>query len=91
MGAKQLGRRCVADRPGASADGTGEAPGRQRRGKRHTPEDRRAAVEAFHKSGLTQKAFARPSDVSHVTLGAWLRMHAAEGPQGLERVASGPA
>jgi hypothetical protein len=30
-------------------------------------------VEAFQKSGLTQKAFARQWDVSHVTLGAWLR------------------
>ncbi len=91
MGAKKAGRRRVADRQGASSDGTGEAPGREGRGKRHTPEERRAAVEAFHKSGLTQKAFARQWDVSHVTLGAWLRKHAAEGPQGLERVASGPA
>jgi len=91
MGAKKSGRRRGADRQGSSAGGTGESPGRQGRGKRHTPEERRAAVEAFHKSGLTQKAFARQWDVSHVTLGAWLRKHAAEGPKGLERVASGPA
>ena len=91
MGAKKSGRRRGADRQGASAGGTGGAPGRQGRGKRHTPEERRTAVEAFHKSGLTQQAFARQWDVSHVTLGAWLRKHAAEGPQGLERVASGPA
>ena len=58
MGAKKAGRRRVADRLGASSDGTGEAPGREGRGNRHTPEERRAAVEAFHKSGLTQKAFA---------------------------------
>ena len=91
MGARKSGRRRGGDRQGASEGGTGEPPGRAGRGKRHTPEERRAAVEAFHKSGLTQKAFARQWDVSHVTLGAWLRKHAAEGPQGLERVASGPA
>ncbi len=91
MGAKKSGRRRGAEGRGGTAGGTGESPGRQGRGKRHTPEERRAAVEAFHKSGMTQKAFARQWDVSHVTLGAWLRKHAAEGPKGLERVASGPA
>lgn len=91
MGAKKSGRRRGAGGQGGPAGGTGESPGREGRGKRHTPEERRAAVEAFHKSGLTQKAFARQWDVSPVTLGAWVRKHAAEGPQGLERVASGPA
>lgn len=60
--------------------------------KRHsTPEERRAAVEAFERSGLTQAAFARQWGVSHVTLGKWLQRHAAGGPKALERLAEGPA
>lgn len=59
--------------------------------KRHsTPEERRAAVEAFERSGLTQTAFARQWGVSHVTLGKWLQRHAAGGPKALERLAEGP-
>jgi transposase InsO family protein len=91
MGAKKAVRRRGAGGRGEGGGGAGGPPGREGRAKRHTPEERRAAVEAFHKSGLTQQAFARQWDVSHVTLGAWVRKHAAEGPQGLERVACGPA
>jgi transposase InsO family protein/transposase-like protein len=61
-----------------------------RTARRYTPEERRAAVEAYRKSGLSQKLFARQWGVSHVTLGFWAAKYAREGPQGLERVASGP-
>lgn len=71
---------------GAKDDG-GEA----RRLRRYTPEERREAVEAFHKSGLTQKAFARQWGMSHVTLQGWVAKHAQAGPKGLERLAEGPA
>lgn len=56
-----------------------------------TPEDRRAAVEAFEKAGLTQAAFARQWGVSHVTLGKWVQRHRTAGPKGLERLSEGPA
>jgi transposase InsO family protein/transposase-like protein len=59
--------------------------------KRYTPEERRAAVEAFEKSGLSQKLFAGQWGVSHVTLGFWLKRHREAGGRGLERVSSAPA
>ncbi len=58
--------------------------------KRYTPEERREAVERFHASGMTQAAFSRTWGVSKITLGQWVRKHAAEGGKGLERVALGP-
>lgn len=91
MGAKKSKRRPKA---GAAdeRDGDGAAtPAERGVGKKYTPEERRQAVEAFQKSGLTQKAFAAQWNVSHVSLGRWLLKYAAEGPKGLERVAAGPA
>jgi len=81
MGATTSVRRRVAGGKGEESVGAGGTPGCEGRSKRHTPEERRAAVEAFHKSGRTQKAFARQGDGRHVTLGASLRKHAAEGPR----------
>lgn len=51
----------------------------------YTPEERRAAVEAFHKSGRSRPDFARLWGLSNATLGDWLRRHEREGPKGLER------
>ena len=73
-------------------EGVAEAsPGRAWGSKRYSPEERRQAVEAYQKAGLTQKAFAKQWGISAVTLGSWLRKHGEEGPQGLERMAAGPA
>lgn len=55
-----------------------------------TPDERRAAVEAFYASGLSRHAFAGQWGLSHVTLGVWVRKYEAEGPRGLERLAAGP-
>ncbi len=90
-----MGARKSKRRPKAGAaderDGDGAAmPAERGVGKKYTPEQRRQAVEAFHKSGLTQKAFAGQWNLSHVTLGKWLLKYAEEGPKGLERVAAGP-
>ena len=41
-------------------------------------------------SELSRHAFARQWGLSHVTLGVWVRKYEAEGPKGLERLASGP-
>ena len=90
MGARKSTRRPRAGAKGEAGGDARGASGDRGVGKRYTPEQRREAVEAFHKSGLTQAAFAKQWDVSHVTLGAWLRKHASEGPQGLERVSATP-
>lgn len=75
-----------------AADGVEAEAGGGLKPRRHfTPEERRRAVEAYQKSGLTQHAFARQWGLSHVTLGVWLRRYAEAGPQGLERLAEGPA
>ncbi len=65
--------------------GTGvKKPGAKRKLRRFTPEERRAAVEAFHKSGLTQVMFARQWGVNPVTLSFWVCRQAERGPKGLE-------
>lgn len=87
-----MGRKKQVE-PGSSKVGKAGVPpaGVGLEPKRHsTPEERRAAVEAFERSGLTQAAFARQWGVSHVTLGKWLQRHAAGGPKALERLAEGP-
>ena len=89
MGAKRSKREQGAESKVPVGGGRGGA--RAGVGKRYTPEERRAAVEAYHKSGLSQMAFAHQWGVSTMSLGTWLRKYAEAGPQGLERVASGPA
>ena len=72
--------------------GAGKAEGEPaRRLKRYSPEERRAAVEAYRKSGLTQRLFASQWGLSPVTLQMWASKYAREGPKGLERLAPGPA
>jgi transposase InsO family protein/transposase-like protein len=60
----------------------GNAKGRT--GRKHTPEQRRQGVEAFSKSGLTQRDFARVWGVSLKTLSLWLARYRESGPKGLE-------
>jgi transposase InsO family protein len=83
-----MGRRKAKD-GGSEAAGDGTEGLKPKR--RFTPEERRRTVEAWRKSGLTQKAFARQWGVSHMTLWAWARKYALDGPQGLERMGPGPA
>ena len=49
-----------------------------------TPEERRAAVEGFYKSGRTRTDFAALWGISIDTLSKWIRRYEAEGPKGLE-------
>jgi transposase InsO family protein len=51
----------------------------------YTPEEKRAAIEAYQKSGMTLVDFSATWGVSKATLTNWLRKHKAEGPKGLER------
>ena len=56
-----------------------------RRRRRHfTPEEKRAAVEAFEQSELSQADFCLTWGLSVPSLRSWLRVYRAEGPQGLE-------
>jgi transposase InsO family protein/transposase-like protein len=55
-----------------------------RKPKRVTPEDRRAALEAFRKSGLSQVMFARQWGVNPTTFSGWVGRYAREGAKGLE-------
>jgi transposase InsO family protein len=59
-------------------------------GRVRTPEERRQAVEALSKSGLSQKQFARVWGVSPKALHGWLARWRADGPKGLEPRARGP-
>ena len=54
------------------------------KGRRFTPEERRAAVEAFLKAGRSRADFARMWGCSTSTLDKWLRRYESEGPKGLE-------
>ena len=59
--------------------------GKQSKRRSFTPEEKRAAVESYQKSGMTLADFSETWGVSKATLNNWLRKHQAEGPKGLER------
>lgn len=50
----------------------------------YTPEERRQAVEAYQKSGLTQEDFCKTWGTTPGTLINWLKKYREEGPKGLE-------
>ena len=52
--------------------------------RRYTPEERRAAVEAYVKSGLTYEGFARIWGLSRHTVYVWMKIYRERGPKGLE-------
>ena len=54
------------------------------RRKAFTPEERRAAVEAFAKSGRKREDFAKLWGCSPSSLDKWIRRYEEEGPKGLE-------
>lgn len=71
--------------PGPAARGrAGPRPGHARTHRPYTPEDRRAAVEGYVKSGMTYAGFARIWGVSKHTLYLWTKAYKERGPQGLE-------
>jgi transposase InsO family protein len=49
------------------------------------PDQRRQAVEAFHKSSMNIEDFARVWGVGERSLSIWLKQYEREGPKGLER------
>ena len=70
--------------PGPTARGWRSRAGGWRRLRRHTPEQRRAAIEAYVKSGLTQQGFARIWGLSPHTIYLWMKIYRERGPKGLE-------
>src|SRR5262249_21612285 len=55
----------------------------------YTPEQRRAAVEAFEAAGQTIEDFARLWGVSRATLSVWVRTYRRDGPKALESIRRG--
>jgi transposase InsO family protein/transposase-like protein len=55
-----------------------------KQGPRRSPDARRAAVEAYERSGMTLEDFARTYGCSPWTLRGWLKRYAAGGPKALE-------
>lgn len=58
-------------------------------GRQRSPDERRAAVEAFQRSSMKVDAFARTYGVSPWTLRSWLARYRDQGPKGLEPRARG--
>jgi len=70
---------------------TSRARGNRKRKKRYTPDQRRATVEAFQRSGRTRTDFSVLWGVSLATLSKWVQRYEDEGPRGLEsRTVAGP-
>ncbi len=53
-------------------------------GRPRTGDERRQAVEAFTRSGMTRRDFSRAWGLSQWTLADWLERYRDEGPKGLE-------
>ena len=53
-------------------------------GRIRSPDERRAAVEAFLRSGMSVEVFSRTYGCSSVTLRSWLKLYREGGPKALE-------
>ena len=51
----------------------------------YEPDQRRQAVEAFHKSSMNIEDFARVWGIGEISLRDWLKRYEQDGPKGLER------
>jgi transposase InsO family protein/transposase-like protein len=60
------------------------------RGRHHTAEEKRAIVEAYQGSPLTQADFAKTFGICKKTLALWLLAYREAGPRGLEPRTPGP-
>jgi len=56
----------------------------------YSPEERRAAIEAYTRSGLSQRSFARMWGIAIKSLSTWLSRYESGGPQALEPRARKP-
>jgi len=65
------------------------SPRRARHKGPYSPEQRQKAVEAFQKSGMALKDFAKVWKVTPVILAGWVRRYEKDGARGLLRATSG--
>ena len=85
------GRPCKGGREETGKPAPGPAKKKRKKEEKktkrrsYTPEEKRSAIEAYQKSGMTLVDFSATWGVSKATLTNWLRKHQAEGPKGLER------
>ena len=70
--------------PKAGKRGRGKKKRVMRHAGPYTPEQRRQAVEAYLKSGMTQKDFAKTWGTSQGSLFNWVKAYQEEGPKALE-------
>lgn len=74
--------------PGPVGPRKTKTQGKKKRALRHagpyTPEQRRQAVEAFQKSGMTAKDFAKTWGTSEASLYNWLKVYQEQGPKALD-------
>lgn len=73
-----------APAPAGAPSRRGRRKGKRRHAGPYTPEQRRQAVEAYLKSGMTQEDFARTWGITAKSLIIWLQIHRDHGPKGLE-------
>jgi len=59
-------------------------PPRGQAQRRYTPQERRAAIEAYVKSGLTYEGFGRIWGISRHTIYVWMKIYREQGPKGLD-------
>lgn len=75
---KKDGQRAVA------RGGRKKTQGSRRHAGPYSPEQRRQAVEAYFKSGMTQEDFAKTWGTSSGSLFNWVKIYKERGPKGLE-------
>jgi len=79
-----LWRRQFAERGAAGLEPKHNPRNRQKTHRRYSPEERRAAVEAYSKSGRTLRDFSKVWGITSRTLSRWRAVYEQEGPKGLE-------
>src|SRR5437870_13642627 len=70
--------------------GTAKEGKKRRELARYTPEQRREALEAWKKSGLSQAMFARQWGVNPMTFSGWVHTYEEQGAKGLEPGGAAP-
>src|SRR5438874_12438307 len=75
---------------GATEMGTAKEGKKRRELARYTPEQRREALLAWKKSGLSQAMFARQWGVNPMTFSGWVHAYEEQGAKGLEPGGAAP-
>lgn len=79
-----FGKKKERKAPGVSRRGRGKQKRERRHAGPYSPEQRRQAVEAYLKSGMSQKDFAKTWGTSPGSLFNWVKAYQEQGPKALE-------